>query len=67
MADNKGKLFEKHFKSDWEKSFPGTFIYRLQDSMGGFKGISNICDFICFNNGNLYLIECKKHKGNTLP
>ena len=67
MADNKGKLFEKHFKSDWEKAFPGTFIYRLQDSMGGYRGISNICDFICYQNNKLYLIECKKHKGNTLP
>lgn len=67
MADNKGKQFEKRFKSDWERSFPNTFIYRLQDSMGGYRGISNICDFICFANNKLYLIECKKHKGNTLP
>lgn len=67
MADKKGKLFEKKFKLDWERSFPNTFIYRLQDSMGGYRGVSNICDFICYNNNRLYLIECKKHKGNTLP
>lgn len=65
---NKGKQFEAQFKKCWEKSFPASFIYRLNDQMSGYKVSSrNICDFICFNEGILYLIECKSHEGNTFP
>ena len=65
---NKGKNFEIQFKKCWEKSFPVSFIYRLNDQMSGYKVFSrNICDFICFNEGLLYLIECKSHNGNTFP
>lgn len=36
--------------------------------MSGYKVSSrNICDFICFNEGILYLMECKTHAGNTFP
>lgn len=33
-----------------------------------YRGASqNPCDFICYNNGILYLIECKTHKGASIP
>lgn len=63
-----GKKFEVKFREDWVTSFPNTFIYRLPDQQSRYKGGSrNPCDFICYNNEHLYLIECKSHKGNTIP
>lgn len=62
-----GKQFENRFKLDWEKSFPDSFILRLPDQMSGYKGSNNICDFICFNKGILYIIECKAHSGASIP
>lgn len=63
-----GKKFEQQFKKDWLRSFPDTFIYRLPDQQSNYKGGSrNPCDFICYNRYRLYLIECKAHKGNTIP
>ena len=63
-----GKKFEQKFKNDWIVSYPFSFIYRLNDQLSGYKAVSkNICDFICFNDGILYLIECKSHNGNTFP
>ena len=63
-----GKKFEQQFLEDWGKSYPNTFIYRLPDQQSRYKGGSrNPCDFICYNNKNLYLIECKSHAGNTIP
>lgn len=65
---NRGKNFENQFKKCWKNSFPSSFVYRLNDQMSGYKISSrNICDFICFNGGILYLIECKSHTGNTFP
>lgn len=66
--NNRGKIFEQVFKKDWEKSFPNSFIYRVPDQMSGYKNTSiNICDFICFNDNTLFLIECKSHKGASIP
>lgn len=63
-----GKKFEQKFKNDWIVSYPHSFIYRLNDQLSGYKAVSkNICDFICFNDGILYLIECKSHQGSTFP
>lgn len=68
MPVNYGKAFESKFKNDWIVSYPLSFIYRLNDQLSGYKAVSkNICDFICFNDGILYLIECKSHNGNTFP
>lgn len=65
---NYGKKFEQVFKSDWKKSFPDGFIYRLNDQLSGYKVTSaNVCDFICYNYPYLYLIECKSHKGASVP
>ena len=40
--------------------------YRLFDTTSGFKGISNVGDFICYKYPNVYLIDCKSSQGNTL-
>ena len=65
---NYGKKFEQIFKHDWRKSFPEGFIYRLNDQVSGYKITSaNVCDFICYNYPTLYLIECKTHKGASIP
>ena len=67
MADY-GKKFEQQFKKDWELSFPNSFIYRIPDQQSGYRGGSrNPCDFICYTGRSLFLIECKSHKGNTIP
>ena len=68
MAVNRGKQFEEQFKKDFFKTFPDGFILRLPDQMSGYKSYSqNPCDFICFIHGKLFLIECKSHKGASLP
>lgn len=68
MNNNKGKAFEQKFKEDWKQCFPGTFMYRLKDQLTGYKETSkNPCDYICFVDGKLFLIECKSHKGTSIP
>lgn len=63
-----GKKWEAKFREDWKKTFPNTFIYRLPDQLSGYKQTSqNPSDFICFANRKLYLIECKEHKGASIP
>lgn len=64
---SKGKSFEEKFKEDWKKSFPNSTIDRLYDNMTGYKSISTVSDFICYNYPNIYYIECKSHKGASLP
>ena len=62
------KQFEVKFREDWKKSFPDSFCYRLPDQMTGYKTVSqNPCDIVCYTYPNLYLVECKTHKGNTFP
>ena len=68
MAVNKGKQFEERFKKDWETTFPEVSIIRLYDQMTGYKESSkNICDYICYNYPNQFFIECKSHKGASIP
>lgn len=68
MSYNKGKAWEAKFVQDWEKSFPNTFIFRLKDQMTGYKETSgNPFDFLCFTGTKLFLIECKEHKGASIP
>lgn len=41
---------------------------RLPDQQSGYFGTSkNICDFITFAERTLFLIECKSHKGASVP
>lgn len=69
MAVNKGKAWEEHFKNNWKKCFPNTFVFRLKDNMNGYKETSgNPCDFLCFPGENkLFMVECKEHKGASIP
>ena len=65
---NLGKKFEQQVKQDLTRCFPDSFILRLPDQQSGYYGTSqNICDFILFAKGSLFLLECKSHKGNTFP
>lgn len=49
-----GKKFEQRFKLDWQRSFPGTFFFRLKDNMNGYKETAqNPCDFLAMHNGYL--------------
>lgn len=66
MAVNRGKQFEEQIRQSFLK-VPDTSVYRLQDSMGGYQGIANICDFIVYKYPYQHFIECKSHAGNTFP
>ena len=68
MARDRGKQFEENFRERWKNTFPDSFIYRLPDQMSGYKTYSkNPCDFLCFVDGKLFLIECKTHSGASIP
>lgn len=65
---NRGKQFESTFKKDWVRTFPNSFCLRLPDQQSGYYGTSkNICDFICYAEGLLFLLELKSIHGNTFP
>lgn len=67
MAKNLGKTFEEKFKSDWKKCFPDSFLLRLYDTTNGYMSINNPCDFLCMPGNDLFMIECKSHKGASIP
>ena len=62
-----GKAFEEHFKEGWKKSFPDGDILRLYDNTSGYLGISNVSDFIGYSYPNMFYLECKAHKGASIP
>ena len=63
---NRGKQFEDVVREAFEK-VPGVSIDRLHDQTTGFKGSSNICDFIIYREPYEYYFECKSVHGNTFP
>lgn len=69
MADTSlGKKWEEVFKKTWREQFPGTFVFRLHDQMNGYREVSgNPCDFLCMPTNKLFLMECKEHKGASIP
>lgn len=67
MAVNRGKEFEVKFKKDFTSSIPNSTIDRLFDPVNGYVSISNIADFIGFCKPSIYYLECKTHKGASLP
>ena len=67
MALNQGKAFEAVFKKDWEKTFGDNSIDRIYDSVSGYATISNISDFIGYYYPNIFYLECKSHKGASIP
>jgi recombination protein U len=68
---NHGKIFE----NDFIKSFKDeTFTYRFKDSASSWQGgeqsrftPTNICDFMVYTKGLLWLLELKSHMGKSLP
>ena len=65
MAVNRGKMFEEDIREALLR-VPCTSVDRMYDQMSGFKGSSNICDFIAYHYPNMYYFECKSCYGNTL-
>ena len=66
MAVNRGKPFEAKFKEDFLK-IPGATLDRIYDSTNGHKGVSNICDFICYVFPYILYAETKSINENTFP
>lgn len=66
MATNRGKQFEKHIQKDFEK-VAGVSIDRIHDQTTGFKGSTNISDFIVYKEPYEYYIECKTTHEKSLP
>lgn len=68
MIKNHGKQFEERFKKDWRATFPNSILIRVPDQVSRYKNASkNICDFIGYHKGRFYLLECKSHKGVSIP
>lgn len=66
MSINYGKKFEERFKQDWINS-TGGIVIRLYDNTSGYLSISNISDYICYKYPNIFFIECKSHRGASIP
>ena len=62
---NRGKKFESIFK-DCVQKLDDTYCLRLYDTMNGFNGIANPCDYIVFRRNILYLCELKSTQNNVL-
>lgn len=63
---NRGKQFEDKFKEDFSKLYESS-IDRLYDVMNGYKNIKQISDYIGYLYPNIFYLECKAHKGASLP
>ena len=67
-----GKKFEENIKKSLN---PTTYWYRLRDNPGAWGDgkkearftPTNLCDFVIFFNGKLYMTEAKSTKGKSLP
>lgn len=66
MSVNRGKQFEQVIKEVFEK-VPHVSVDRLHDQTTGYRGSSNICDFIVYKYPYQFYFECKTVHGNTLP
>ena len=66
MSIDYGKKFEERFKLDWVNSTGGVIV-RLYDNTSGYLSISNVSDYICYKYPNIFFIECKSHKGSSIP
>lgn len=65
MGVNRGKQFEQKIHEQLEK-VPNVSVDRLHDQTTGYRGSSNICDFIVYKKPVEIYIECKSTYGNTL-
>ena len=66
MAKSYGKEFEQKFKEDFLKLEDST-LDRLYDTMNGYKSIKQVSDFIGYVYPNIFYIECKSHRGASIP
>lgn len=66
MAKNYGKEFEQKFKEDFLK-LGDCSADRLYDVVTGYKSIKQVADFICYKFPNNFYIECKSHRGASIP
>jgi len=66
MSVNRGKKFEKVVQECFER-INDVSIDRIHDQTTGYRGSSNICDFIVYREPNEFYFECKSVHGNTLP
>lgn len=66
MANNKGKKFEGVVKASFEQ-VAGVSIDRFRDAPRKLKGVDNPSDFVVYKKPHEVYVECKSHKGNTLP
>ena len=64
MSVNRGKDFEGVVQDGLEAT--GTYVLRLYDPQGGYVGVANPCDFVCYRHGVMYMFECKAVHGNLL-
>lgn len=62
---NRGKDFEEEFKQQMVEG--GFDVNRLRDNTAGYMGGRNVCDFITYFYPNIFYLELKTTKGNTLP
>lgn len=65
MTVNRGKQFEKVIQRSLEKVDTAS-VDRVHDQTTGYRGSSNICDFIVYRYPNQFYFECKSVHGNTL-
>jgi hypothetical protein len=66
MAKSRGKDFETIFYNQIIQQCDDVSIDRFYDTMGGFYGVSNICDFVSYQCPYQFYFELKALKGNTL-
>lgn len=72
MANNRGKVFEEKFKTDFLK-VPYSTIDRLYDVTNGYRNIKQVADFIgvigdpVTDMGLTFYLECKSHAGASIP
>lgn len=61
-----GKKFEKDFKVSADLDNADVCVTRLFDTMGGYAGVKNICDFILYNYPHIYYFELKATQEDSL-
>lgn len=66
MSKNRGKQFEDVVKKELLK-VSNVSVDRLRDAPKKQKNVDNPADFIVYKKPYEIYLECKSHKGNTLP
>lgn len=64
--NNKGKKFEEVIKKAF-LNVPDVSIDRFRDAPKKLKNVDNPSDFVVYKFPHELYVECKSHKGNTLP